>query len=67
MRWIFQRRGAGRNVIERGGMGARASTSPARTGTSKPVDPKKHAETSKKVVDLVRQQIMAKYGKGALM
>ena len=53
--------------LERGGMGARSSTSPAKTGTSKPVDPKKHAETSKKAVDLVRQQIMAKYGKGALM
>ena len=53
--------------LERGGMGARASTSPARTGTSKPVDPEKHAETSKKAVGLVRQQIMAKYGKGALM
>jgi len=53
--------------LERGGMGARSSASPARTGTSKPVDPKKHAETSKKAVDLVRQQIIAKYGKGALM
>ena len=53
--------------LERGGMGARSSASPARTGTSKPVDPKKHAETSKKAVDAVRASIMAKYGKGALM
>ena len=53
--------------LERGGMGARSSTSPARTGTSKPVDPKKHAETAKKAVDSVRASIMAKYGKGALM
>ena len=53
--------------LERGGMGARASTSPAKTGTSKRVDPKKHAETSKKAVDSVRASIMAKYGKSALM
>lgn len=53
--------------LERGGMGARSSASPAKTGTSKPHDPKKHAETAKKAVHSVRQQILAKYGKGALM
>lgn len=53
--------------LQRGGMGIRASQSPAKTGTSKPVDPKKYAETSKKAMDLVRQSIIAKHGKGSLM
>jgi hypothetical protein len=50
--------------LERGGMGARASH---KTGSSKPVDPKKHQETTKKAMDLVRQSIIARHGKGALM
>jgi len=37
------------------------------SASSKPVDPKKHAETSKKAMDLVRQSIIAKHGKGSLM
>jgi hypothetical protein len=53
--------------LERGGMGARASQSPAKTGSSKPYDPKKSAEMNKKAVDLVRQSIIARHGKGALM
>jgi hypothetical protein len=53
--------------LERGGMGARASQSPAKTGSSKPFDPKKHQETTKKAMDLVRQSIIARHGKGALM
>jgi len=53
--------------LQRGGMGIRASQSPAKTGTSKPVDPKKHAETSRKAMELVRQSIIAKHGKGSLM
>jgi hypothetical protein len=50
--------------LELGGMGARASH---KTGSSKPVDPKKHQETTKKAMDLVRQSIIARHGKGALM
>jgi hypothetical protein len=53
--------------LQRGGMGIRSSQSPAKTGSSKPVDPKKHAETTKKAMDLVRQSIIAKHGKGSLM
>ena len=53
--------------LERGGMGARASQSPAKTGSSKPFDPKKHQETTKKAMDLVRQSIIARQGKGALI
>jgi hypothetical protein len=53
--------------LELGGMGARASQSPAKTGPSKPYDPKKSAEASKKAMDLVRQSIIARHGKGALM
>jgi hypothetical protein len=53
--------------LERGGMGARASQSPAKTGSSKPFDPKKHQETTKKAMDLVRQSIIARHGKGALI
>ena len=40
---------------------------PANNGPSKPHDPKKSAEASQKAVDLVRQRITARYGKGALM
>jgi hypothetical protein len=50
--------------LELGGMGARASH---KTGSTKPVDPKKHQETTKKAMDLVRQSIIARHGKGALM
>ena len=53
--------------LELGGMGARASQSPAKTGPSKPYDPKKSAEASKRAMDLVRQSIIARHGKGALM
>jgi hypothetical protein len=53
--------------LQRGGMGIRASQSPAKTSSSKPYDPKKDAETNKKAMDLVRQSIIAKHGKGALM
>jgi len=53
--------------LQRGGMGIRASQSPAKTSSSKPYDPKKAAETNKKAMDLVRQSIIAKHGKGALM
>jgi hypothetical protein len=52
--------------LERGGVGAgRGSTRTSQS--SKPYDPKKTAETNKKALDLVRQSIIAKHGKGALM
>lgn len=54
--------------MERGGVDGNVDyRRPAKSGASKPVDKKKHAETSKKAVDLVRQSILAKYGKGSLM
>lgn len=54
--------------MERGGVDGNVDYNrPANTGSSKPVDPKKHAETTKKAMDLVRQSIIAKHGKGALM
>jgi hypothetical protein len=53
---------------EVGGMGANVDQKPAKTnGSSKPYDPKKDAQTNKKAVNLVRQSIIAKHGKGALM
>ena len=53
---------------EVGGVGGNIDYSrPAKINFSKPVDPKKHAETNKKAMDLVRQSIIAKHGKGALM
>jgi hypothetical protein len=52
--------------LERGGVGAgRGSTRTQQS--SKPYDPKKAAETNKKALDLVRQSIIAKHGKSALM
>ena len=52
--------------LERGGVGAgRGSTRTSQS--SKPYDPKKTAETNKKALDLVRQSIIAKHGKGSLM
>ena len=53
--------------LERGGMGARSSTSPAKQGSSKPVDREKQKETARRALELVRQQTRAKYGKGSLM
>ena len=54
--------------MERGGVDGNIDYNrPAKTGSSKPVDPKKHAETTKKAMDLVRQSIIAKHGKGSLM
>ena len=54
--------------MERGGVDGNIDYNrPAKTGSSKPVDPKKHAETTKKAIDLVRQSIIAKHGNGALM
>jgi hypothetical protein len=50
-----------------GGVGAGRGSSRTSNGPSKPVDPKKHAETTKTAMDLVRQSIIAKHGKGALM
>jgi hypothetical protein len=53
---------------EVGGMSANVDQKPAKTvGSTKPYDPKKAAETNKKAVDLVRQSIIAKHGKGSLM
>ena len=52
--------------LMRGGMGAgRGGSRPATSG--KKVDPKKHAETSKKAMDLVKQAVLAKYGHGSIM
>lgn len=53
--------------LERGGMGARASRSPAKTGSSKPVDMEKHREMSRKAMEIVKQRMTAQYGKGSLM
>jgi len=53
--------------LERGGMGARSSTSPAKTGSSKPVDPEQRKKITQKALKLVRQQTMSKYGKSSLM
>jgi len=58
--------------LERGGMGARSSSSPAKqTATKTPAEieaqKKKYKETTQKALDLVRQSIIAKHGKGSLM
>jgi hypothetical protein len=53
--------------LERGGMGARSSTSPAKSGTSKPVDLEKRKKIAQKALELVRQQTISKYGKSSLM
>jgi hypothetical protein len=60
--------------LERGGMGARSSTSPAKQSASKPETPaerearmKRHKETSQRALDFVRQQMISKHGKGSLM
>ena len=53
--------------LERGGMGARSSTSPAKSGASKPVDPEKRRQLAQKAIELVRQKTIAKYGKSSLM
>jgi hypothetical protein len=60
--------------LERGGMGARSSTSPAKSGSSKPETPEerkarmeKQRKTAQRALELVRQQTMSKYGKGSLM
>ena len=60
--------------LERGGMGARSSTSPARKSTAKPqtdaerkASMEKQKQTAKRALELVRQQTIAKYGKGSLM
>ena len=53
---------------EFGGMGANVNQKPAKTGgNTKPYDPKKHAEANRKAMELVRQSITAKHGKGSLM
>jgi len=60
--------------LERGGMGARSSTSPAKTSTAKPQTDaerkssmQKQKETARRALELVRQQTISKYGKGSLM
>ena len=53
--------------LERGGMGARSSTSPAKSAQSKPVDPEKRKRIAQQALDLVRQQTISKYGKSSLM
>jgi len=60
--------------LERGGMGARSSTSPAKTSTAKPqtdaerkASMAKQRENARKALELVRQQTLSKYGKGSLM
>jgi hypothetical protein len=53
--------------LMRGGVGAGRGSSRPSTGPSKPYDPKKTAENNKKALDIVRQSIIAKHGKGALM
>ena len=40
---------------------------PAKTGSSKPVDPEQRKKIAQKALELVRQQTMSKYGKGSLM
>jgi hypothetical protein len=60
--------------LERGGMGSRSSTSPARKSTAKPqtdaerkASMEKQKRTAQKALELVRQQTMSKYGKSSLM
>ena len=53
--------------LERGGMGARASTSPAKSGGGKAYDPEKYKKNSQSALDAVRASITSKYGKGALL
>jgi hypothetical protein len=53
--------------LMRGGVGAGRGSSRMTTGSSKPYDPKETAKNNKEVVDLVRQSIIAKHGKDALM
>ena len=52
--------------LERGGMGARASTSPAKSGGGKAYDPEEYKKKSQAALDAVRASITSKYGKGAL-
>jgi hypothetical protein len=40
---------------------------PAKTGSSKPVDPEQRKKIAQKALELVRQQTISKYGKGSLM
>jgi hypothetical protein len=40
---------------------------PAKTGSSKPVDPEQRKRIAQKALELVRQQTISKYGKGSLM
>lgn len=53
--------------LERGGMGVRSSTSFTKMSSSKPVDKEKQKETARRALELVRKQIISKYGKGSLM
>lgn len=56
--------------LERGGMGAISSTSPSRTTASKPMTDKEKEEqrrAAQRAFNLVRQQVIAKYGKNAVM
>jgi len=53
--------------LMRGGVGAGRGSSRMTTGSSKPYDRKTTAKNNKEVVDLVRQSIIAKHGKDALM
>ena len=53
--------------LERGGMGARASTSPAKSGGGKAYDPEEYKKKSQAALDAVRASITSKYGKGALL
>ena len=59
--------------LERGGMGARSSSSPAKQSAAKTETPaerearmQKYKETTQKALDLVRQSIIAKHGKDSL-
>jgi len=53
--------------MERGGVDGNNRYPSNSTGSSKPHDPKKSAETNKKALDMVRASITAKYGKGAII
>lgn len=54
--------------LERGGMGARSSTSPAKPSKStKPYDPEERKKVISKAIELVRNQTTAKYGNKSLM
>lgn len=59
--------------LERGGMGARSSTSPSKTTASKPMTDaerksaiEKQRQAAQRAFELVRNQVIAKYGKNAV-